>query len=118
MSDRIVKDLKDVALDIVKKENLAWVDVERIEFCKRDKKSKSFADIRKINFPASLYTNKTYVISTYSDFETLNDKNKSIVIWHELLHIDKDDPDKLKKHDIEEFMPIFEKFGDWQKIEK
>lgn len=115
MSDRIAKELRVIAERVVKENNLNWVDLEQIEFCKRGINKDCFADIRRIRFPASLYTGKMHIVSTYLNFEELNEKKKEIVILHELLHIDPEDPEKLLKHDVEDFSVILKKYGvDWQ----
>ena len=109
---RISEELRELALDLVKENNLNWVDIEQIEFVSSIKKNKKFADIRTIRYPASLYTNKQYLITTYASFDELNDKKKRIVLLHELLHIGENR--KLQKHDIEEFAVIIKKYGFWR----
>jgi predicted metallopeptidase len=114
MSDRISSDLRAIAMKVVSREKMSHVDLEQIEFVKRDAQKDKYADIRRLRFPASLYTDKMFIVSTYMDFDLLDDAGKEVVIWHELLHINPEDPEKLKKHDIEDFAVILKAKGiDW-----
>lgn len=80
----------------------------------KGKKTNSYADVRKIFFPASLYTNKKWLISFYDSFDDLPEEKQKIVIMHELMHIDID-KEKLKKHNVEDFREILEIHGiNWE----
>jgi len=115
---KISLELREIASKLVKEYNMPWLELENIEFVQRDKSSKALADIRKVGYPATLYTSKTIVITAYQDFSDLNEEKKKIVILHELFHISPEDSGKLLKHDFEEFRVIFEKYGDWQSENK
>lgn len=103
IAEKIVADKKDLQ---------TYIDIDNIEFVEREKDRKGmFAEIRKNNFPTTLYIQKDFTLSAFAAFETLNDKKKEIVIYHELLHIDPEDPSKLIKHDVEDFKKVLEEFG-------
>jgi predicted metallopeptidase len=82
---------------------------------KEKQKKLTFAEIMPIRFPATLYTDKVFVIVVYPVFTTIAEKDKELIMYHELLHIQPDDPSKLRDHDIEDFRDMIEQFGlDWE----
>jgi len=54
-----------------------------------------------------------YVLEVYDgNWLDLNDNQKQVVIFHELMHIDPEsDPPKLRKHDVEDFRILLESWG-------
>jgi len=106
----IVQMIKDV-IEEDNKFDLKMIDVPDIQVVRAfGKSSNSYADVRKIGHPASLFTNKRWLITFYDIFEDLTPDKQKIVVLHELLHIDIEH-DKLKKHDVEDFKYILEKYG-------
>lgn len=112
-------EIENLASEIIKDDNdrlgLALIRLEDIQFVRiQGKESKKYADIRKIGYPAKLFTNKIFLISFYDIFDELPIEKKKIVIAHELMHIDMVN-DKLKKHDVEDFRDIIRVYGlDWE----
>ena len=96
--------------------NFDLIDILDIQFVRViGENPKKYADIRKISYPASLFTHKKYLISFYDSFEDLTLDKKEIVIAHELMHIDAEH-EKLIQHDIQDFRQILEIYGvNWEK---
>ena len=93
-------------------EMLHSIDIQCVRV--KGKVSKAYADVRKISFPTSLFTDKKWLISFYDIFDDLTEDKQKIVALHELLHIDAE-KEKLVKHNIEDFRVILEEYGiNWE----
>ena len=88
-------------------------DLGRIKFVRViSEKSSVFADVTKIHYPASLYTEDLFVIRTYScKFDDLDEARQNLTIYHELMHISPIFDGTLLKHDTEDFAQILKDFG-------
>jgi len=112
--DTISKEMRAIAEKIVKdhKELETYIDLDNIEFVLRDKAKKDrIAEMRTHTFPTTLYSSKQFTMSAFLGFDELNDKKKYLVIYHELLHINPDDPSTLMGHDVEDFECIIKEHG-------
>lgn len=110
-------EIESLAKKVIEKDvlGLGSIDVKDLQFVRVvGKDAKKYADIRKIGYPANLFTGKIFLISFYDIFEALPIEKKEIVVVHELMHIDTAN-DKIKKHDIEDFRDIIKTYGiDWE----
>lgn len=112
------EEVDELAKEVTRSENdefgLGMIDLTEIQFVRAKRVCKKYADVRKIGFPANLFTKKKWLVSLYNSFEDLSREKKKIVMIHELLHIDLE-KGKLKKHDVEDFRDIIERFGlNWE----
>lgn len=116
--EKFSAELKTIATKVwtERKELQTYIDIENIDFVEKDKQKKNtFAEIMNIKFPATLYTDKVFVIVMYPVFNTISERDKELIMYHELLHITPDDPSKLRDHDIEDFKDMIEQFGlEWE----
>jgi len=110
----IDNNIRKIATEVINKRRdlQTYIDLDNIDFVVMERQKKNtYAEIRKIGFPAELYTDKSFVIFIYPVFFELNSKKQEITILHELLHIEPNDPSKMKKHDVEDFKDIIEEYG-------
>ena len=110
----LAPEYKDIANKIIDKFPVAFSQIEwdKVLFL-RDKTSspKKYADIRNVGSPWNFLTSYKYIITFYEPkMIALNDAQKVMVVFHELLHID-DDFTKLRKHNIEDFRELISKYG-------
>ena len=95
---------------------LGWVNQDNIKIIRVENKSpREIAKIQVLDFPASIFTDKHFIISVYaSKFDCLDEQRQKLVLIHELLHINSEKERSLMKHDKEDFRKILLKFGvDW-----
>jgi len=89
-----------------------------------NKETKYLGKVKKTSFETKLITGYDYFLFIRFDYwdELASEKQKQALVFHELEHIDWKpsvaDPEVgswvLKKHDIEEFNSVIEKFGAWE----
>jgi predicted metallopeptidase len=105
---------KDIADQIINKFPVAFsqIELDKVLFLEETQKSpKKYADIRNVGSPWNFLTSYKYIITFYEPkMIALNDAQKVMVVFHELLHID-DDFIKLRKHNIEDFRELISKYG-------
>lgn len=114
MHYEIANDYKEVALKIMSKYPNAFseFDVEKILFLKEtDKKPKKYADVRVVRPPYSFITEHKFIITFYEQLMSeLNEAQKNLVVYHELLHISPEF-EKLVQHNVQDFAVIVAQFG-------
>jgi predicted metallopeptidase len=106
---------REIAKQILEKYNdrFPTINLSQIKFVRFiSKKSTKFASVCPIKFPASLYTDDKYVITTYAaTYDQLDSARQNLVIYHELMHISPLFNGSTCKHDTEDFATILKEFG-------
>ena len=114
--------LKQRAIRIIKEcPNLSHVDLSKIAFVKINKHLKGNHVLGRcalLGVRTEFLSNKRFMIEMPYVYFKLNEKQKDIVMEHELMHISEDNK-KLIDHDIGEFNEIVDKYGlDWYEAYK
>ena len=106
--------LKEIAQKVIEDKELLHIKIEDVVFSKTDaniKKGKQvvIGQCFALSKITQFLTEKTYMIMTTPIFYTLNDTDKYIIMYHELLHIP-EDVKNLRFHDFEEFDEIISEY--------
>ena len=114
---KFADDARELAKEVVKDTpELSHIDFEKIVFVRTTKHIKGDYVLAQCVFiPDKLQfiSNKTYMIELPPVYDTLNEKQKRIVLEHELYHIPADEKG-LIPHSVGEFKCIIDKYGlDW-----
>ncbi len=114
MALEISQEYKDIAEGLIDKFPIALghIDIDYILFLSEDEKTpKKYAEIRKIGSPYDFITEYKFIITVYEQVcANMNDAQKVMLIYHELLHID-NDFNKLKRHNLQDFKEICLVYG-------
>jgi len=123
----ITEKVTPIAAGLIKQFDLYFddVDISLVKFVENDygKVTKFLAKCHAVGSLYEYFTGCCYIIEFACPiFNTLTDKQKEIVLLHELFHIPPGgtDPDnnmymKLRQHTIQDFTPITERYGvNWQ----
>lgn len=102
-------------------EDLHWIREFkiRIGYCESDYDKISngkivYAECVKVKALYQAYIPYDFIIVFYTpNSDLMTDKQRSILMYHELLHVDMDANGKLKlrPHDVEDFLPILKEHG-------
>lgn len=109
----IDNEVKEVARQLIKENNIFFIDIEKVVFVKIDKDIKSGDVLGRcalISDRNYFLHGKRFFIEFPPAFYELDKVNQRRVIHHELLHIHPDG-DKLRDHDIQEFIEIMKAYG-------
>lgn len=114
---KIAPDIENMAKEVIKKNpEFSYINMDDLVFVRISKHLKAESVLGQCVFlsPRTQFlAEKTYMMEFPPVFDTLNDKQKYIVVEHELTHIPADGVG-LVQHDIGEFRKIVEKYGlDW-----
>lgn len=117
------EDIKQIAEELIEQlDEFNNINIEDINFIRTSKHIKSdfvLGQTILLNDLIQFLTGKKFIIQLPPVFDTLTDKQKSIVIEHELHHLPTEDEKGLVQHDIGEFRSIINKYGvDWINIVK
>lgn len=114
MALELAPEYKDIADKIIDKFPISFghIETDKVLFLRETEKSpKKYADIRKVVAPYTFMTELKFIITFYeAPMLGLNDAQKVMVVYHELLHIDVDF-NKLKKHNVEDFRELVSIYG-------
>jgi predicted metallopeptidase len=108
-------DIRLMAENVITEEEFEHIDVKEIEFVRINKNIKRDQHIVlgrciALGELTKFLSGRKYVIEFPPAFDDIDtDKEKRMVVHHELLHIPKDG-NNLQSHDIEEFRIIFDKY--------
>lgn len=116
------ENVKLIAQEVIKNEpKFEYINLDKVVFCKINKIIKSGHILGKISHlgkRAEFLTGKRFMMEMPEAFYDLNEKQKMIVVAHELCHIHEDN-ENLIDHDIGEFRYIIDTYGlDWYEIFK
>jgi predicted metallopeptidase len=108
---------REIANKLIDKYPVAYshIELDKILFLKElDKTPKKYADIRKVGYVYDFITEYKFVMVVYEQvIAGFDDAHKAMLIHHELMHID-ESFNKLRKHNIQDFVEIVAKYGcDW-----
>ena len=108
-------DVKKIAEQVIKEyEQFKHINIDDIFFIRTSKHIMSghvLGRTHELIDMVKFLTKKKYIIEIPPVFDTKNDKVKSIIIEHELMHIPIDNKKGLVGHDIEDFKEIIKKYG-------
>ncbi|MFW6007754.1 MAG: putative metallopeptidase [archaeon] len=107
-------EFKNIAEKLIEKFPIAFghIDIDKVLFLKETEKTpKKYADVRSIKEPYTFMTEYKFIIRFYEQVMAgMTDAQKTMTVYHELLHIDPDFT-KIKKHNIEDFRELVSKYG-------
>lgn len=114
MALQVSNKYKDIADKLIDKFPVAFshIEIDKILFLEENQKSPNkYADIRNVGTPWNFITSYKYIITFYEPkMMALNEAQQTMVVFHELLHIDEDFV-KVRKHNIEDFRELIAKYG-------
>lgn len=88
------------------------IDISKVLFLSETEKTpKKYADTRRVAYPYGFLTEYKFIITFYeNNIKAMNDAQRHMLVYHELLHIDADF-NKIRKHDVEDFRELVSKYG-------
>lgn len=105
---------QEIADALIDKFSIAFshIEVDKVLFLSETEKTpKKYADCRNVAYPYNFLTDYKFIIIFYeNNIQAMTDAQKSMLVFHELLHID-DDFNKIRKHNIEDFRELISKYG-------
>lgn len=114
MALRVGTEYQEIAEKLVAKYPVAFghVEMDKVMFLSETEKSpKKYADCRKVTAPYDFMINYKYILTFYeSKIVPMNEAQKVMLVFHEMLHIDSDFA-KIRKHNIEDFRELVTKYG-------
>ena len=107
-------DISAIAVDVITKETLNWIDIEELSFVRIDKNKKvgkhmMLSQTIRMNDLMQFLSKKLYVLAFPPAFDTLDDEEKYQVIHRELLHIPRDKKG-VTPFDFEDFEETMTKY--------
>jgi predicted metallopeptidase len=106
---------KEIARKLVDKYPVAFghLELDKMLFLvetERTPKDK-YADVKRVRKPYTYMTECKFIMRFYEgNIVGMNDAQKIMLVYHELMHIDPDF-NKLRKHNVQDFLEIVEKYG-------
>lgn len=114
MALQLAPEYRDIADKLIDKFPVAFgfIELDKVLFLKEDSKTpKKYADIRGVRSPFTFMTEYKFIMTVYEQVcASMNDAQKVMLIYHELLHIHSDF-EKLRKHNLEDFRELVAIYG-------
>lgn len=115
---------REIAERVIREhQELEWLRSVRIDFVESDKEKKSrgrmvFGECHLVKELHKLYIPWDFIVVIYApNAALLSERQKEILIYHELLHVDiSEDGEtrKIRPHDVEDFRAVIDRYGlDW-----
>lgn len=114
MALQLAPEYSDIADKLIDKYpiSLGHIELDKVLFLKEIEKSpKKYAECKAVRPPYDFITEYKFIIIVYEPNTLgLTDAQKTMLVYHELLHIDVDFY-KIRKHNVEDFRELVSTYG-------